>query len=329
MAHIIGQPIDRIDGPAKATGAAAYAGDSRAERMAFGSIVTATIGKGRITAIDTAAARALPGVLLVMTHENAPAQAPFQATAEDRHARPKPQLASDKVQYFGEPVALVVAETAEGARAAAQAVTVTYEPAKGAFVLESASHDAYDPKKSGNGSPSDSRVGIFDSAFEISPVRVDAVYRTPYQSHAMMEPHASLASWEGDKLTVRSALQLVESAHKSIADTLKLAPERSRSSPNTSAAASAASCRSMPTPSWRRWRRASSSAPCASCSAASRCSMSRRTVRPRSSGCGWAPSATARSPPSPISRWRRVRGPTSFPNPSSAPRARSMPHPTA
>ena len=161
-----------------------------------------------------------------MTHENAPSQAPFQAKGEDRHARPKPQLASDKVQYFGEPVALVVAETAEGARAAAQAVTVTYEPAKGAFVLELASHDAYDPKKSGNGSPSDSQIGIFDSAFEIAPVRVDAVYRTPYQSHAMMEPHASLASWDGDKLTVRSALQLVESAHKSIADTLKLAPDK-------------------------------------------------------------------------------------------------------
>ena len=226
MAHIIGQPIDRIDGPAKATGAAAYAGDSRAERMAFGSIVTATIGKGRITGIDATAARALPGVLLVMTHENAPAQAPFQAKGEDRHARPKPQLASDKVQYFGEPVALVGAETAEGARAAAQAVAVSYERAKGAFVLESASHDAYDPKKSGNGAPSDSQVGIFDSAFEIAPVRVDAVYKTPYQSHAMMEPHASLASWEGDKLTVRSALQLVESAHKSIADTLKLAPDQ-------------------------------------------------------------------------------------------------------
>src|ERR1700704_3573842 len=226
MAQFIGQPVDRLDGPAKATGAAPYAGDSRAERMAFGSIVTATVGKGRITAIDAAAARALPGVPLVMTHENAPPQAPFQAKGEDRHARPKPQLSSDKVQYFGEPVALVVAETAEGARAAAQAVTVTYERAKGAFVLESASRDAYDPKKSGNGAPSDSQVGIFDSAFEISPVRVDAVYKTPYQSHAMMEPHASLASWEGDKLTVRSALQLVESAHKSIADTLKLEPDK-------------------------------------------------------------------------------------------------------
>ena len=226
MAQFIGQPIDRIDGPAKATGAAHYAGDTRSDRLAFGSIVTATIGRGRITGIDAAAARALPGVLLVMTHENAPRQAPFQAKGEDRHARPKPQLASDKVQYFGEPVALVVAETAEGARAASQAITVSYERVAGAFVLESASRDAYDPKKSGNGAPSDSNVGAFDSAFEVAPVRVDAIYKTPYQSHAMMEPHASLAWWQDGKLTVRGALQLVESAHKSIASTLQLPADK-------------------------------------------------------------------------------------------------------
>ena len=226
MARIIGQPVDRIDGPAKVTGAAAYAADTLADGMAFGSIVAATIGRGRIAGIDADAARRMPGVLLVMTHENAPSQAPFKAKGEDRHARPKPQLASDKVQYFGEPVALVVAETPEGARAAAEAVTVTYEKTAGAFVLESASRDAYDPEKSGNGAPSDSKVGVFDSAFEAAPVHIDAMYKTPYQSHAMMEPHASLASWQDGKLTVTSALQLVESAHKSIADTLRLAPDK-------------------------------------------------------------------------------------------------------
>ena len=129
MAQVIGQAIDRIDGRAKVTGAALYAADNRADRMAFGSIVTATIGHGRIATINSNAARRMPDVLLVMTHENAPRQAPFQAKAEDRHARPKPQLAGDKVQYYGQPVALVVAETAETARAAASAIIVTYEKA--------------------------------------------------------------------------------------------------------------------------------------------------------------------------------------------------------
>lgn len=226
MAQVIGQAIDRIDGRAKVTGTAAYAADNRADRMAFGSIVTATIACGRVAGIDANAARRMPGVLLVMTHENAPRQAPFQAKADDRHARPKPQLASDKVQYFGQPVALVVAETAETARAAASAIVVTYEKAEGAFVLESASGAAYDPGKSANGAPSDSKLGDFDTAFATAPVKFDAIYKTPYQSHAMMEPHASLASWRDGKLTVTSALQLVESAHKSIADTLKLEPDK-------------------------------------------------------------------------------------------------------
>ncbi|HZX83021.1 MAG TPA: xanthine dehydrogenase family protein molybdopterin-binding subunit [Reyranella sp.] len=226
MAQVIGQAIDRIDGRAKVTGTAAYAADNRAERMAFGSIVTATIARGRVAGIDANAARRMPGVLLVMTHENAPRQAPFQAKAEDRHARPKPQLASDKVEYFGQPVALVVAETAEAARAAASAVVVTYEKADGVFVLESASGAAYNPGKGPTGAPSDSTLGDFDKAFAAAAVKLDAIYKTPYQSHAMMEPHASLASWQDGKLTVTSALQLVESAHKSIADTLKLDPDK-------------------------------------------------------------------------------------------------------
>ena len=226
MAQVIGQAIDRIDGRAKVTGTAAYAADNRADRMAFGSIVGATIARGRVAGIDANAARRMPGVLLVMTHENAPKQAPFQAKADDRHARPKPQLASDKVQYFGQPVALVVAETAESARAAASAIVVTYEKADGAFVLESASGAAYNPGKGPTGAPADSTLGDFDKAFAAAPVKLDAIYKTPYQSHAMMEPHASLASWQDGKLTVTSALQLVESAHKSIADTLKLAPDK-------------------------------------------------------------------------------------------------------
>ncbi len=226
MAHVIGQPVDRIDGRAKVTGTAAYAADNRVDRLAFGSIATATIARGRIKSIEATAARRMPGVLLVMTHENAPKQAPFQAKADDRHARPKPQLANDKVQYFGQPVALVVAETAETARAAASSIVVDYQPEPGAFVLDAASRDAYDPGKSANGASADSKLGDFDKAFAAAPVQLDQIYRTPYQSHAMMEPHASLASWQGDKLTVTSALQLIESAHKSIADTLMLAPDK-------------------------------------------------------------------------------------------------------
>ena len=195
--------------------------------MAFGAIVTATIGCGRITGIDTDLARQMPGVLLVMTHENAPHQAPFQPKGEDRHARPKPQLASDKVQYFGQPVALVVAETAEGARAAADKVIVAYERTAGAFALDPASRDAYDPKKTDTGKPSDSKVGDFDSAFEVAAGagRCDLQDALPEPRHdgAARQPRLVAGRQAHDPLR---SLQLVESAHKSIASTLKLSPDK-------------------------------------------------------------------------------------------------------
>ena len=87
---IIGQPIDRIDGKAKVTGSARYAGDRRAEHPAYGVIVTSTIGRGTMTKVDIKEAQQAPGVLLVMSHENAPAQAPFKHEGEDRHGRERP-----------------------------------------------------------------------------------------------------------------------------------------------------------------------------------------------------------------------------------------------
>ena len=190
MAHILGRPIDRIDGSLKVTGSALYAGDNRLERMAFGWIVPASIARGRIVSIDAANARRMPGVLLVMTHENAPRQAAFQPRGEDRHGRPKPALAGNEVRHFGQPVALVVAETPETARAAAEALTVTYDKAPGAFALDAASGDAHDPGKTTAGMPTQSKLGDFEDAFGAAPVHVDQLYTTPYQSHAMMDPHA-------------------------------------------------------------------------------------------------------------------------------------------
>lgn len=218
---IIGQPIDRIDGKAKVTGAARYAGDTRAEHPAFGVVVTSTIGRGTIEKIDIKAAEAAPGVLLVMSHDNAPAQAPFKAQGEDRHGRPKPQLAEARVHYFGAPVALVVADTFEQATAAARLVKVSYRTEVGRYDLEASRRFAYPPSSMVAGK-ADSRVGDFDKGFAEGTVKLDATYTTPYQSHNPMELVASLAQWDGDKLTIHCAAQLVESAHHSIAATLRI-----------------------------------------------------------------------------------------------------------
>jgi xanthine dehydrogenase YagR molybdenum-binding subunit len=218
---IIGQPIDRIDGKAKVTGAARYAGDQRAEQPAFGVIVTSTIGRGTIGKVDTKEAENAPGVLLVMSHQNAPAQAPFKAQGADRHARPKPQIAEARVHYFGEPVALVVADSFEQATAAARLVKVTYQTESGLYDLEASRRFAYPPNAMVAGK-ADSRVGDFDKAFAEGAVKMEATYTTPYQSHNPMELVASLAQWDGDRLTIHCAAQLVEAAHHSIAATLRI-----------------------------------------------------------------------------------------------------------
>src|SRR5438105_12311017 len=97
---LIGRPIDRVDGKAKVTGAARYAADTiMTTAPAFGVIVTSTIGHGRIAKVERREAERAPGVLLVMSHDNAPAQAPFKREGDDRHARPKPQLTEDVIHF--------------------------------------------------------------------------------------------------------------------------------------------------------------------------------------------------------------------------------------
>jgi len=218
---VIGQPIDRVDGKAKVTGRARYAADHRpAAGALFGVIVTSTIGRGHIARVDTAAARRAPGVKLVMSHDNAPPQAPFTKEGEDRHARPKPQLADTAVHFHGEPVALVVADSLEQATAAARLVKASYTPQPAEFDLGESRGNAQKPKA--GLAPPDTEHGDLAAALEHAPVTIDATYTTPYQNHNPMEPHASVAEWSGDKLTVWCAAQLIESAHQSIADTLKV-----------------------------------------------------------------------------------------------------------
>ena len=218
---IIGQPIDRIDAKAKVTGGARYAGDWRAEHPAVGVIVTSTIGRGTITKVDIKAAEQAPGVVLVMSNENAPAQAPFKQEGEDRHARPKPQLAEARVHFHGEPVALVVADTFEQATTAARLVKVSYQTEAGLFDLGSSRKLAYPPNRMASGK-ADSRLGDVERGLAGGAAQIDATYTTPYQSHNPMEPPASLAVWSGDRLTIYCAAQLVDSAHHSIASTLKI-----------------------------------------------------------------------------------------------------------
>src|SRR5713101_7761039 len=186
---IVGKPLDRVDGRLKVTGGARYAYEMQQDNVLYGFVVEASIGKGKIKSIDTHAAEKAPGVVLVLTHRNAPAQ----GTGDHHEAHPV--LTSPEVMRYGQPIAFVVAETFEQARAAAYLVRVEYDRMPGKYVLRNNLDRARAPQ--GTPVPPDSAVGDFASAFAAAPMRLDVTYTTPLQSHAMMEPHATLATWEG------------------------------------------------------------------------------------------------------------------------------------
>jgi xanthine dehydrogenase YagR molybdenum-binding subunit len=218
---IVGKPLDRVDGRLKVTGRAPYAYEvAQGPAVAYGFVVEASIGKGRIKSIDTGAAERTAGVVLVLTHRNAPKQ----GTGNHREAHPV--LTSPEVSYYGQPVAFVVAETFEQARAAAYLVRVDYERSAGTYALRDGLDQARMPQ--GAGGPPDSAVGEFANAFARAPVQLDVTYTTPLQSHAMMEPHATQAAWEGDKLVLHTANQMLNQGQAAIARTLKIPLENVR-----------------------------------------------------------------------------------------------------
>jgi xanthine dehydrogenase YagR molybdenum-binding subunit len=224
----VSQPLDRLDGVAKVTGQAKYAYEHQTiPRAAYGFIVEAGIARGRIVALDATLAERAPGVRLVMTHLNAPKQASFGPPAAlNRNARARPALADAKIQYFGQPIALVVAESFEEARAAAALVRARYDREQAVLSLEDNLDYAYRPERVGPGFAADTDVGDFEAAFASAPAKVDATYENAYQNHNPLEPHAALAQWDGDTLTAYVSQQNLATARAALAATLQVAPEK-------------------------------------------------------------------------------------------------------
>jgi len=217
----VGQPTNRIDGKLKTTGTAPYAYEHHKEvpNAAQGFVVGSGIAKGRIASIDIEAARRAPGVLAVVTAENAGKLG--KGDMNTAHL-----LAGPNIQHYHQAVALVVAETFEQARAAAGLVKVNYTVQKGRFDLDAEKGNAVKP--TGEQDPPDTKTGNFARGFETSPVKLDATYHTPDQSHAMMEPHASTAFWEGDKVTVYTSNQMIAWCRSDLAKTLAIPKEKVR-----------------------------------------------------------------------------------------------------
>jgi xanthine dehydrogenase YagR molybdenum-binding subunit len=220
---VVGKPTARIEGRLKTTGTAPYAYEQHAAApgAVYGYIVGAAIAKGRIASIDATQARSAPGVLGVATADNAGKLGIggfYVARA----------LAGPAVDHYHQAVAIVVADSFEQARAAAQLVRVSYVRAKGSFDLAAEKGTAPAPQPLQPGPVMDTSVGDFDTAFATAPVTLDATYTTPDHSHAMMEPHATIAAWDGDKLTLWTSIQLVSWGMRDISKILGIPKEKVR-----------------------------------------------------------------------------------------------------
>jgi xanthine dehydrogenase YagR molybdenum-binding subunit len=211
----IGQPLDRVDGPAKVTGTTRYTADVPVDDLAHAAVVHATVARGRIARIDTTAALGYPGVIAVITHVNAP------RLKRNRRVNPLDlstlapgtsivDVNTDEIHYDGQPVAVVVAETLEAAQAAADLVTVSYDrfDATADFAAETANATVQ------RGMPGGPRIsgkkGDAERALEEASVSVDVTFSTPQQNHNALEPHATVAIWSGDQLTVYDGTQNIE-----------------------------------------------------------------------------------------------------------------------
>jgi xanthine dehydrogenase YagR molybdenum-binding subunit len=226
---VVGQPINRVDGRMKVTGGARYAVEFPIEKMAYASLIGSTIASGRIKSIDTSEALKVPGVLHIMTHENAPKLKPVMTNpAEGDAAGRRVPLQSPTVYYSGQYIALVVAETLEQSRRAAELLRVTYEEQPPATDMERERGKAYVPKQRVAGKPADSTRGNPDAGLGAADVRVDEIYRTPTEHHNPMEPHATTAVWEGDKLTVYDATQYTYGVRHAMAATFSIPEENVR-----------------------------------------------------------------------------------------------------
>jgi xanthine dehydrogenase YagR molybdenum-binding subunit len=233
MTVYIGTAVSRVDGRAKVTGAAKYAGEFSDASLAFGAVVTSRIAKGRIRHIDTHEALAVDGVLAVLTHLDRPHMASEDNAYKDDVApevgSPFRPLYDDRISFSGQPIALVIAEESEIARFATSLVRVTYEEA--AHVTDVLSHRDGDVvlKPGSNMFAPPLARGAADQAFAASPVRHQGEYHVPIEHHNPMEPYASTVIYEADgSLTIHDKTQGVQNVQRYMAHVLEMEPDRVR-----------------------------------------------------------------------------------------------------
>ena len=221
----VGQPLDRVDGRLKVTGGARYAAEIPVNGVTYGVLVQSAIANGRIRAFDTAAAEHAPGVFAVITYLNAP-----------RLARPKllpsgdsvPILQGPDIHFAGENVAVVVADTLERAEHAATLVRVTYDVDPPVADMDAHLGEAFDPQALSAGQKPVTARGDVEAGMGGATVKVEETYITPILHHNAMEPHATIAAWDGGNLLLYNATQNVDGNQKAVASAFGMKPENIR-----------------------------------------------------------------------------------------------------
>ncbi|MBO0790887.1 MAG: xanthine dehydrogenase family protein molybdopterin-binding subunit, partial [Ktedonobacteraceae bacterium] len=216
-----GAPLNRVDGVQKVTGAAKYAYEYLTRDVAYAVPVQSTIAKGRIVSIDASAARALPGVITVISHENAPRLIPLD-NAELAVCQ------SDAIAYYGQLVAAVVAETLEIARQAASLVVVRYEEQPHDVELRDDRVDLYEPQRLDGDYVTDTESGDVEAALADAAISLDHVYTTPTEHNNPLEPHATTAIWRDGEVRLYDSNQGSQSVQDDVAIAFGLPPKRVR-----------------------------------------------------------------------------------------------------
>ena len=225
---LIGAPISRLDGPLKVRGAAPFAAEIPVDGMVYAALAFSTIARGRIATLETSLAEAAPGVVLVMTHKNAPKMKPtpvFNSTPKAAGPSDLPIMQDDCIHWNGETIGLVLAETQEQADYAKSLIRVTYETEHAMVAFDDAKAHARVPE-SVMGESSEVVSGDAETALAAAPHKVDNTYRTPRYNHNAIELHAATLFWKDGELTVHDASQTVAQTAWSLAEVFGIKEEQ-------------------------------------------------------------------------------------------------------
>ena len=216
--NLVGKPINRVEGSLKVSGQAPYSAEIEVDNKVYGVLVGATIAKGQVKNIDSDSVANIPGIIKVVTDPKR-----FLRNAQQGGKTKAPTQGVSEIFYHGQPIAVVVAETFEAATEGANALKVTYKDETDQAALNFAQElsNAHDVNEK-EGSDKNAEQGDPDQGLADSAVTLDHVYHTPSQNSAAMEPHATLAHWEEDKLILYSSNQMIASCKQQIMDALDL-----------------------------------------------------------------------------------------------------------